>query len=295
MDQKIKYPTKGKYIVAVSGGVDSLSLLDILVRKGDYELIVAHFDHGIREYSYQDFKFVKSIAAKYNVEFVGKRAYLGANTSEEKARNFRYKFLKDILKSYNAKAIITAHHRDDLLETAIMNLIRGTGRKGLSSLSSSELIERPLLAVDKNELIYYANQNSITWHEDSTNSNTQYLRNYIRQNIMTRLSKDNKQKLYNIIIDQKAINDKIDIILNTFLDYQKPEELNRDLLKALPFKVSLELIAEWLRFNKLANFNYKTIESLTVRSKVKPSKTCLNIYSNHRIYLEKHKLSIIHN
>lgn len=123
----------GTYIVAVSGGVDSVVLLDMLAKQADLQLVIAHFDHGIREDSKQDALFVAHLAAKYHVPFESERVELGHGASEALAREKRYAFLRMMFKKYNADAIITAHHQDDVIETSMINILRGTGRHGLSS------------------------------------------------------------------------------------------------------------------------------------------------------------------
>src|SRR6185436_20114617 len=120
----------GKYVVAVSGGVDSMVLLDLLRQKPKLELVVAHFDHGIREDSAQDRKLVQRIAKAYGLPFVHAKGNLGPKAGEALAREARYAFLRQVQADHDAKAIITAHHQDDMLKTAIMNLLRGTGRRG---------------------------------------------------------------------------------------------------------------------------------------------------------------------
>src|SRR5665213_799396 len=126
----------GKYVVAVSGGVDSISLLHILQAQPGVRLIVAHFDHGIREDSVEDRRLVQNVAREYRLPFVYDAGNLGVDTSEAAARQARYRFLRRVQQASGARAIVTAHHQDDLLETAILNLLRGTGRKGLTALSN---------------------------------------------------------------------------------------------------------------------------------------------------------------
>src|SRR6185369_2891937 len=115
----------GKYVVAVSGGVDSMVLLELLRQKPKLELIVAHFDHGIRPESGEDRKLVQRIAKHYELPFVYVEGHLGASASEALAREARYAFLRKVQAEQGAEAIITAHHQDDMLETAIMDLMRG--------------------------------------------------------------------------------------------------------------------------------------------------------------------------
>ncbi|MCB9822077.1 tRNA lysidine(34) synthetase TilS [Candidatus Nomurabacteria bacterium] len=211
------------YIVAVSGGVDSVVLLNMLInnRLPNHQLlttgnqfIVAHFDHGIREESGGDADFVKVLAGEYGLVFELGRANLGSETSEAKAREVRYNFLRKCCKKYMAAGIITAHHQDDQLETAIINLIRGTGWRGLASLQDVSKLKsyyleqddcklfRPFLNITKQAILDYADENNLKWKEDSTNADIKYLRNYVRCKLlptMTNINPDAQNKLRDII------------------------------------------------------------------------------------------------
>ena len=150
---------KGTYILAVSGGVDSMVLLDLASKlsTNDYTFIVAHFDHGIRGDSALDAQLVQQQAANYGYECVIGKGSLGKQASEEKARKARYVFLRLILKQYNADSIVTAHHVDDLVETMLLHLQRGTGRQGLTPMTRTKDILRPLLGYEKHMILNYAN------------------------------------------------------------------------------------------------------------------------------------------
>lgn len=171
-----------RYVVAVSGGVDSVVLLSMFASKyPPKKLIVAHFDHGIRQDSRDDAVFVERLARQYGLRFETKREELGARASEDLARTRRYAFLNEVARSHDAK-IITAHHADDIVETVAINLVRGTGWRGLAVLDNPA-IERPLLDLTKKELIAHAKAHHLTWREDLTNSDTKYLRNELRQKL----------------------------------------------------------------------------------------------------------------
>ena len=180
-----------KIVVAVSGGVDSVVLLDFLVRffrnkNGqkwlEENLIVAHFEHGIRgRESREDCKFVRELAAKYGVKFEFKHGNLGENSSEEKARNARYDFLRKIAKREKAM-IFTAHHKNDLAETFVININRGGGWRAVACFDSPD-IERPFLRFSKSEILKIAKQRGLAWREDSTNLSQKYARNRIRKTL----------------------------------------------------------------------------------------------------------------
>lgn len=195
-----------KYIVAVSGGVDSMVLLDMLVREGQHELIVAHFDHGIRSDSHLDAELVERAAKEYGLAFEMKREELGPGTSEDKARTHRYAFLKELAHEHDA-TIVTAHHLDDLVETVAINLARGTGWRGLAVLDSQ--VYRPLIDTDKQELITYARTHGIRWREDETNASIVYLRNRLRSRTHI-LTDREKRELRALHAQQKALRKEID-------------------------------------------------------------------------------------
>jgi tRNA(Ile)-lysidine synthetase-like protein len=211
-----------KYVIAVSGGVDSVVLLHMMVQKIDNnDIIVAHFDHGIRVDSAADAIFVKSLAEKYGLKFEVKRENLGAGISEEKARQRRYLFLKSAARKYNA-ILTTAHHADDVVETVAINLTRGTGWRGLAVLNSKD-IYRPLISLTKIEIKAYAQKNNLSWHEDSTNKNTKYLRNYFREKLL-KYSDDSKRQILALRSEQiyleKSIDDEVNKIIDSF-DFKK--------------------------------------------------------------------------
>lgn len=195
-----------KYIVAVSGGVDSVVLLDMLAKLPDLELVVAHFDHGIRNDSAKDAEFVAGLANEYNLKFESKREELGAQASEDLARTRRYKFLRELAGKHHA-LVATAHHEDDVIETIALNLIRGTGWRGLAVLDSD--IWRPLTNMTKAEIIQYAEQHDLKWREDSTNVSDKYLRNRIRKQTI-KLDEDTKRQILALWLHQKHLKHLID-------------------------------------------------------------------------------------
>lgn len=197
-----------KYLVAVSGGIDSVVLLHKLVTAGEHELIVAHFDHGIRVDSADDARFVEGLAKKYDVPFVMKREELGEKTGEEQARTRRYAFLRAEAKRHDAR-LVTAHHADDVVETIAINVLRGTGWRGLAVLDASD-ITRPLLTKTKQELRDYALAHRLEWTEDSTNGGSVYLRNRLRRKITASLPYEDKRSLLNAWQRQLRLKHEID-------------------------------------------------------------------------------------
>jgi tRNA(Ile)-lysidine synthetase-like protein len=288
----VDLPSNGKYVVAVSGGVDSIVLLDILQQSAGLNLYVAHFDHGMRINSKEDRLFVEKISNKYGLKFEYKEGNLGKNASEAVARNARYNFLEGVRILYGAKAIITAHHLNDVIETTILNMLRGTNRKGLSSLQSSSDIMRPLLKVPKSSLVLYAKRHNLPWREDPSNININYLRNYIRHKIIPRLSDDDKIKLLDIINSTKTINQEIDSSIREMLNQSIGGLVKRQWFNQLPHSVSREVMAAWLRQTGVRDFDRKTLERLVVAAKTASAGQTFPIRGGVNLEINKHKLAL---
>ena len=226
-----------RYLVAVSGGVDSVVLLDQLVQAGEHELIVAHFDHGIRDDSAADARFVEALAAKYHLPFVSAREELGKQASEELARDRRYAFLREMAQKHQA-TIMTAHHADDVVETIAINLIRGTGWRGIGVMRSSD-VARPLLDMTKQQIRNYATENHLEWVEDSTNSSSDYLRNRVRQKIAAQMTDKGKRAVLAIWRKQLDLRVPIERELRS---YVTQDEYSRYYLTQIDDQVAAELL-----------------------------------------------------
>jgi tRNA(Ile)-lysidine synthase len=275
-DSKLQKPVS--YVVAVSGGVDSVVLLHILSQMAERSygrgtrpkmlLTVAHFDHGIREDSMEDRQFVERLAGMYGLAFVFDEGRLGPGASEAVARDARYAFLRRVKQASGAQYLVTAHHEDDVFETAILNLMRGTGRKGLSSLRSTNEVYRPLLGTPKEHVITYARKRGLEWREDSTNASDDYLRNYIRHNVMPRFDTVARDRLRELITTARDTNVEIDGLLAEQLHLQPSGDvLDRYWFIMLPHNVAREIIAAWLRRLGVTNFDRQLLERIVVAGK----------------------------
>lgn len=283
----------GKYVVTVSGGVDSVALLDMLTKLPDVQLIVAHYDHGIRPDSNKDRVLVQKLAARHGLPFVYAEGKLGPGTSEAAGRQARYDFFHKVRQEYDAKAIITAHHQDDMLETAILNLIRGTGRKGLSSLISRADIIRPMLHLSKSQILAYAKKRGLTWHEDSTNADERYLRNYIRHHLLPQFDDEARRKLLNIIEQSRELNQELDMRLLKLLQVQPSvKQVNRQWFISLPHSVAKEFLATWLRTNNVTGFDSKALERIATAAKTKRPGAIIDIVGGVSLAIEKKYLAL---
>lgn len=256
---------RGKYVAAISGGMDSMVLLDLLSNASGLELIVAHFNHGIREDSSKDAQLVEEIAKKLRLPFELGFGQLSTKASEAAARQKRYDFLEGIRKKHQARAIITAHHQDDLLETAIINLLRGTGWRGLVAIKRNPKILRPLLRFTKDQLRRYALANHLSWREDETNQDKRYLRNRVRSEILAALTAKDRKQLLGLIenIDKNA--SKIEESSHDLTAaVSSGGILKRNLFKNLPSIVAGELLLTWLKNAGIEDLDRRMIMRLSV-------------------------------
>jgi tRNA(Ile)-lysidine synthase len=266
----------GKYILAVSGGVDSMVLLDLLSKKPGIELVVAHFNHGIRPEAGEDEEFVRRRASVLSLPFEDGHGYLGGSASEETARNARYKFLYAVQDQHKTDGIITAHHEDDLVETAFLNLLRGSGRKGVIAISQSNIV-RPLLGVTKNEIINYARSNNIEWREDSTNTQTMYLRNSVRKQLTIKLTEEKRQEILNNIDKVAKIDREVDYqIANLSRSICQNGIVNRASFTSLPINLGSELVTYWLKQNGISDYDSNTVGRINIALRTfKPGTDCV--------------------
>lgn len=196
-----------KFLLAVSGGVDSVVLCDLFYKTG-LDFIIAHCNFQLRgEESERDELFVKHLGEGYGKEVFVKRFETVAYASDKKvstqvaARNLRYEWFRIIaFDEKRADLIVTAHHADDNIETVTMNFFRGTGLKGLIGMDTEYLqIFRPLLPFRKQEIVEYAKGNNLKFVEDSSNASNKYTRNYFRNELLPAVQKVFPQAEENIL------------------------------------------------------------------------------------------------
>lgn len=204
-----KLPAYERYAVACSGGADSLALLHASIEYFGPEKIVAlHFDHGIRgTESAEDAAFCERFAKELGVKFFLGKAEAGllanppkGENQEALARKLRYLWFATVCEKENIHCLLIAHHADDVAETMLMHLMRGSGLKGLSGLNESAKINdlfkeiaydltvfRPLLELKAKDCVDYCQNNKLAYRTDSTNSDQSYTRNWLRHEILPKL------------------------------------------------------------------------------------------------------------
>ncbi len=238
----IEIKPKDNLIVACSGGPDSMALLSLFVKLKkdiDVSVICAHVNHNVRKESAEEYEFVKKYAIENGVVFEGMviDSY-GDDNFHNEARVKRYEFFGKLAKKYNAKYIFTAHHGDDLMETILMRIVRGSTLRGYSGFSRMADMEdytvvRPLIELTKGEIQKYDDDNNIKYAIDLSNFKEVYTRNRYRKNILPLLKKEDKdvhKKFYKFSRILQEFNDYIDIEVKEKLEtIYKNNELDIEL------------------------------------------------------------------
>jgi len=244
---KLLFHKKGEVLVGVSGGRDSVALLDILIKLG-YRCTVAHCNFHLRgEESDRDEKFVQQLSFNlnipyYSVDFDTVNYAKQKNISiEMAARELRYSWFTSLAKKINAQAIAIAHHADDNVETLLMHLVRGTGLKGLTGISPKNgLIVRPLLCCTRNEINGYIKNNNLSFIEDSTNQSVDFQRNKIRLQVIPLLEEINPSV-------KKVLSESIERFseINTFYE-NAIEKIKKQLLTVDndQLKINIDLLCK---------------------------------------------------
>jgi len=174
--------------VAISGGIDSIVLLHLLLKSGFQKILLLHVNYGLRnEESNEDEKFVANLAKdnNINIEILNAKNQITSKTGiQEKAREIRYQWFNIFIKNGKIDFILTAHQQDDFAETVLLNLFRKTGIKGLTGIHQQTILLRPLLSFSRNEIEHYALKHNLKWRTDSSNLKSDYARNFIRNEII---------------------------------------------------------------------------------------------------------------
>ena len=231
-----------KLILAVSGGVDSMALLAMYAHA---DIIVAHVDHGTRKSSAEDANFVRQKCQELGVKFYETKLELGEGVSEELARKKRYEFLKTIQEKEGG-TLCTAHHLDDVVESISINLIRGTGWRGLTPFYNDELV-RPFIISKmwKRDVLKFAGRHTVHYRQDPTNHEINYLRNRVRKK-MAALDEKARVDIIKLFEKQNELRNKIEKLV-TELAEQTIVGKNfhkKELFLTADGKVSLEILRE---------------------------------------------------
>lgn len=223
------FAPSNRFLLATSGGVDSVVLCDLFYKMG-LPFCIAHCNFQLRgEESERDEQFVKSLGEKYDKEVFIKKFETKEYVAEKKvsvqvaARELRYGWFRQLaFDEGRASLIVTAHHADDNIETVVMNFFRGTGLRGLTGMDVDfNAIFRPLLPFRKKEILDYAQQNDLAFVEDSSNESSNYTRNYFRNELLPAVKKVFPETEENILKNMERLREVQQVYDDAIISHKK--------------------------------------------------------------------------
>lgn len=246
-------------VIGVSGGPDSMALLDVMLKlksELDLVLVVAHVNHNVREESKYEEEYIREYSKVKGIHFeCMKIESYGDDNFHNEARTIRYNFFDKVCKDYNARILMTAHHGDDLVETVLMRIVRGSTLKGYSGFSKiiekdDYTIIRPLISVTKKELVDYCENNELTYFVDKSNVKDVYTRNRYRKYVLPFLKEEEP------LVHEKFIKFSETLIeYNDFIDREVSQVINKvfksGVLDIVKFKELDNLIERKIIYNIL--------------------------------------------
>jgi len=301
------FPPSSRLLVAVSGGVDSMVCLNILHRL-DYTCGVAHCNFHLRGLeSDEDEIFVKSVSKQLKIPFYSQsfntHEYADENgiSIQMAARDLRYKWFESIRVAEQYDFLILAHHGDDSVETVLINMLRGTGLKGLTGIQpKSGSICRPLLSSNRKDILSYAKNSDITFREDSSNKKTNYTRNRIRHIIIPEFESINPSFSQTVLSniehlrqDEEVLDQKYTELIDDIVKYD-----DDDVILSIKSLSEIQHI-HWFLYRFLSDygFNSENVSSLIAALSDSPGKQFFSdeyslIKDREFIYLTPRKANI---
>lgn len=264
----LKFGLHKRYLLAMSGGLDS-SVLFYLMKNLKLNFAVAHANFGLREKeSDDDMSFVKSLCEIHSIPFYWEKFDVPSYMDKHKvslqmaARDLRYHWFYELMDEYHFDYLVTAHHFNDTMETFFINLLRGTGLKGLTGITHHNKVVRPMQNVHLNEIQHYAIENDIKWREDATNFEDYYLRNKIRHHIIPNLSEIDQE--FELCFQKSIQNLKSDSeLLTQFIQKTKHQlfQIQDDFVK-ISIRDLQEYESSTLIYHLFSHYGFKNVTEI---------------------------------
>ena len=306
-----------KVVLAVSGGPDSICMIDILndIKNDEtidmnFEIIVAHVNHMIRKEAEEDAKYVKKYCEEKQIEFYSKSIDVQkmANNNkiglEEAGRKARYDFFDEILEKTNAQKIAIAHNKNDKVETVLMHILRGSGINGLKGIEPKrEKYIRPLIECERNEIEEYCNDKNLQPRIDKTNFENEYTRNKVRNLLIPYIQKEFNpnliktiDRLSNLVAEEENYMDKqVEKVYKEILISENQKEIQLDLKR---FNIQEKVIKSRVILYTITRLfgNSQGIERIHIEDIIKlcsnnignkyltPNKKIKILIKNHKIF-----------
>jgi len=301
------FPATRRYLIGVSGGRDSIALLDLLLGFGYEKLVVCHLDHRLRDAaSRADARFVEKVARNLGLDCeigsvdVGALAKRSKLSIETAARFARLAFFVEVARRRRCSRIFLAHHADDLVETALLNLFRGASPGGMAALRQVSIhrvgktkltIIRPLLAVWRKEIDGYIRQQRLEFREDKTNARLDSSRNRIRHRVLPNIGKTFGRDVRRPIWRTAVIWADEEALLDSMLP-SAGAKLAVTSLRKLSVALQRRALLRWLQQRKTPNITFDLVERIRALLKPSSSTAKVNLPGNRHVRRRAGKIFI---
>ena len=273
-----EFPPDRHYLVGVSGGRDSIALVDLLIAAGYKNLTVCHLNHQLRtRASAADARFVEKLTTRCDLRLATGVANVRALAQKEKlsietaGRQARYKFFADVARRSGCRTIFLGHHADDAVETFLINLFRGAGTAGLSAMREVSqrrvndidlTVVRPLIAIWRDEIDQHVRARRLKFREDKSNRDLTHLRNRIRHRVIPYLEKTLGRNIRQSIWRAAMIAAEEEAWIENQVPNSMGAELAVTTLRELPAALQRRQILKWLRHRKISNVGFDVVENV---------------------------------
>jgi tRNA(Ile)-lysidine synthase len=305
-----EFPVADRYLIGVSGGRDSIALLNILFELGYKKLVICHLNHQLRgAASRADARFVEKIARDLALDCemgttdVGALARRSKLSIETAARFARLAFFVEVARRRRCSRIFLAHHADDLVETALLNLFRGAGPAGMAAMRRISLqrigkteltILRPLLGVWRREIDAYVRQHRLKFREDATNRILRASRNRIRHRILPDIEKQFGRDVRKTIWRAAQIWSEEEALLDSLVSTEliSATHLSVRALRKMPIALQRRTILRWLRARKVPDLSFDVVESIRALVEAGAKLAKVNLPRNRHVRRRKGDLFV---
>lgn len=272
------FPPDARCLVGVSGGRDSVALLQLLRGAGFKKLVVCHLDHALRAESAEDARFVAALAKEHGLKAVVARENVAARAQRQRqsletaAREARYAFFARVARAQKCPRLFLAHHADDQVETLLFNLFRGSAAAGLAGMrplterkvSGVTLqIARPLLGMWREEIDAYITTHGLAFREDASNTDPRHTRNRLRHEIIPALERalgrDIRRSVWRAA---EILRDEDDYLASQPALRDLPETLETSALRAQPVALQRRIIHAWLKAQQVTGVGFDDVEAV---------------------------------
>lgn len=292
------------YLAGVSGGRDSVVLLHLLKAVGFQNVIICHLNHQLRKTASRDQSFTEKLASLSNSRIIidKPKDVVDSGSLESKFRKLRHSFFARVVIETGAKGVFVGHHADDLAETFLWNLLRGSGSAGLSGIQPEKMIDtsegpiriyRPMLDIWRSEIDLYAQENQLVYMEDETNRSRKFTRNRLRHDIIPWLENKMQRNVRQNLHRAAAILNEENRCLENMVsieDWDAPLSVAGLILQ--PIALQRRTILSWLQHHQISEAGFEEVELVRSLLDLETGPARINLSKNRQARRRAGKINL---